>query len=61
MLTHIIWEFPKIGVPYFGGPYNNEATTEPLFSETPVYPWGSFRRCGEDFGMIADVEKHSPV
>ena len=22
-----IWEFPKIGVPYFGGPYNKDPTS----------------------------------
>ena len=36
-----IWEFPKIGVPYFGSPYNKEPTIEgtilgSLFSETPI-------------------------
>ena len=38
-----IWEFPKIGVPYFGvGPYNKRILPfrvlywGPLFSETPI-------------------------
>ena len=28
-----IWEFPKIGVPYFGGPYNMDPTS-PIFGIT---------------------------
>ena len=25
-LSWMIWEFPKIGIPYFGGPYNKDPT-----------------------------------
>ena len=36
-----IWEFPKIGVPYFGGPYNKDPTIQGAISGSPIF--GNFK------------------
>ena len=32
-----IWEFPKIGVPYFAGPYNKDPTIQGAILGSPIF------------------------
>ena len=32
-----IWEFPKLGVPYFGGPYNEDPTIQGTILGSPIF------------------------
>ena len=34
---HFIWEFPKKGVPYLGGPYNKDPTIEGTIFGSPIF------------------------
>ena len=42
-----IWEFPKIRVPYFGGPYNKDPTIWGTILGSPIFGNSHIEGCGD--------------